>query len=117
NGLARGKRLPVSALPRLYAKGLCMPASAALVDISGEDVEGTGLVLESGDGDHVCHPVANALRPLPWSTRPGGQLLLHMHGPDGTAFPGDSRTTLMQALERLQKLGLTPVVATEFEFQ
>src|SRR5699024_2039390 len=91
NGLMRGKRLPVAALPKLYDKGLCLPASTVVLDIHGREVEATGLVMDTGDADHMCHPVAGSLRPLPWSERPAGQLLLAMHTPEGEPFNGDPR--------------------------
>src|SRR5699024_3825484 len=34
-GLMRGKRLPLASLPRLYEKGLCLPASTVVLDIHG----------------------------------------------------------------------------------
>lgn len=117
NGLARGKRLPGAGLSRLCAKGLCLPASTPLLDIWGEEVEATGLVLETGDADQTCLPVAGSLRPLPWSDRPGAQLLLQMFTPDGRPFSGDPRNLLAGVLERLRARGLTPVVATEIEFR
>lgn len=117
NGIVRGKRLPISALSRLYEKGLCLPASTLLLDIRGEEVEATGLVLETGDADHTCKPAAGSLRPLPWARRPGGQLFLQMLSPDGQPFAGDSRNVLAGVLERLRERGLTPVVATELEFR
>ncbi|HLQ86867.1 MAG TPA: glutamine synthetase family protein, partial [Salinisphaeraceae bacterium] len=82
-----------------------------------DEVEATGMVLDTGDGDHYCHPVPGSLRPIPWSHRPGGQLITQMHTPAGEPFAGDSRTVLARVLERLAERGLTPVVATELEFR
>lgn len=117
NGLLRGKRLPVSQLPRLYDKGLCLPASTAVLDIYGQEVEATGMVMDTGDADHICRPVAGSLRPLPWAQRPSGQVLLEMNTPEGQPFIGDPRVVAAGALAQLQALGLTPVVATELEFR
>lgn len=117
NGLIRGKRLPISALPRLYKKGLSLPTSTAVLDIYGRGAEVTGLLRDTGDADHICKPVPRSLRALPWSKRPGGQLLLEMHTPEGEPFDGDPRVVAAGALQRLRTLGLTPVVATELEFQ
>lgn len=117
NGLIRGKRLPAASLPHVYAQGLCLPASTVLLDIRGKEVEATGMVLETGDADHVCHPVPGSLRVLPGSTRPAGQVLLEMHGPDGKPFLGDPRVIEANALRRLKARGLTPVVAAELEFR
>lgn len=117
NGIMRGKRLPISALPRIYEKGLCLPASTVLLDIRGQEVEATGMVLDTGDADHSCRPIPASLRPLPWSDRPGGQVFLQMFTPQGAPFAGDSRTVLTRVLDRLRGRGLTPVVATELEFR
>ncbi|WP_435102711.1 glutamine synthetase family protein [Arhodomonas sp. AD133] len=117
NGIARGKRLPAASLPRLYGKGLCLPASTLVLDVWGEEVAETGLIFETGDADHTCYPVPGSLRPLPWSERPGGQLLLQMLTPEGGPFPGDPRNILAGVVARLGELGVTPVVATELEFR
>ncbi|NNC23293.1 glutamine synthetase [Salinisphaera sp. USBA-960] len=117
NGIARGKRVPMTALDRLYEKGLCLPASTALLDIWGSEVEDTGLVLETGDADHICWPVLDKVWPQPWSQRSGGQLLMQMHANDGTPFAGDPRVVLNTVLERLNARGLHPVIAIELEFR
>ncbi len=117
NGIARGKRLPGEALARLYTKGLCLPASTLLLDIWGNEVEGTGLVARTGDADHECAPVAGSLRPVPWSPRPGAQVLLQMQTPDGTPWEADPRNILIRARDRLIARGYRPVVASEIEFR
>lgn len=117
NGILRGKRLPMTSLARVYDQGLCLPASTLLLDIRGQEVEATGMVLDTGDGDHYCWPVPGSLRPLPWSQRPGVQLFMQMFTPSEEPFAGDSRTVLARVLERLGRRGLTPVVATELEFR
>lgn len=116
NGIARGKRIPADALPRLYDKGLYLPASTLLLDIWGNEVEATGLVFDSGDADHPCHPVPGSLRPLPWSGRNSAQLILTMSTPDGEPFHADPRQVLAGIVARLHRRGLVPVVATELEF-
>ncbi|WP_423821800.1 glutamine synthetase family protein [Salinisphaera sp. SPP-AMP-43] len=117
NGIVRGKRLPAASLDRVYRKGLNLPVSTPLLDIWGQEVEATGLALASGDADRPCYPVAGSLRPMPWSPRPAAQMLLMMHEPDGSRFPGDPRAILASVLDRLAARGLTPVVATELEFR
>lgn len=117
NGIMRGKRLPITSLPKVYKDAMCLPASTFLLDVQGDEVEGTGMVLETGDGDHYCHAVPGSLRPLPWSKRPGGQLFMQMFTPEGEPFAADSRTVLSTVLGRLKQRGLTPVVATELEFR
>ena len=117
NGLLRGKRLPAGMLSRLYAKGINLPASTPLLDIWGEEVEGTGLILSTGDADKCCHPVPHSLRPMPWTRRPAAQLLLAMVDDDGRGFAGDPRAKLAAIIERLAARGLRAVVATELEFR
>lgn len=116
NGVMRGKRLPAKTLPRIFDKGLCLPASTLLMDVRGQDVEATGLVSDTGDGDHYCHPVPGSLRPIPWCRRPAGQFFMQMFTPEGKPFAGDSRSVLAGVLARLEQRGLTPVVAAELEF-
>ncbi|RJS91967.1 glutamine synthetase [Salinisphaera sp. Q1T1-3] len=117
NGLLRGKRLPAGMIDRLYTKGLNLPASTPLLDIWGQEVEATGLVLETGDADRLCRPVPQSLRPMPWSRRPAAQLLLEMIDDDGSRFAGDPRAVLAAVIARLAERGLRAVVATELEFR
>lgn len=117
NGLLRGKRLPAGMLSRLYTKGINLPASTPLLDIWGEEVEGTGLIMTTGDADKLCRPVAHSLRPMPWTRRPAAQLLLAMFDDDGAGFMGDPRAILASVVQRLAARGLKAVVATELEFR
>lgn len=117
NGIARGKRLPASALPRLYTAGLCLPASTLVLDVWGNEVEATGLVFDTGDADHPCQPVAGSLRPLPWSEGRGAHLLLRMDTPAGDPYHADPRNVLAAVAGRFAARGQTPVVATELEFR
>ena len=116
NGMPRGKRIPLRELPQVYEKGMLLPRSIPLVNISGDDVEATGQVSDTGDRDTFCYPVPGSLRPVPWNRRPSGQVLLHMSSMDGRPFEGDPRTHLDRAVKRLAKLGLTAVMACEMEF-
>lgn len=117
NGIARGKRIPASALTRLYESGLCLPASTLVLDVWGNEVEETGLVFATGDADHHCHPVADSLRPLPWTNGRAGQLLLRMDDPEGRPYHADPRNQLAAVAERFQRRGQHPVIATELEFR
>ncbi|MFM9271939.1 glutamine synthetase family protein [Halomonas elongata] len=117
NGVLRGKRIPRDNLEKVYRDGVNLPASVFALDIHGNTVEETGLGLDSGDGDRVCHPVPGTLMPSPW-LRDGqqAQLLMTMAEPDGTPFFADPRQVLDRVLERFRCAGLTPVVAVELEF-
>jgi glutamine synthetase len=117
NGIARGKRVPASALTRLYKSGLCLPASTLVLDVWGGEVEETGLIFETGDADQHCHPVPASLRPLPWSDGRGAQVLLRMDDPAGKPYHADPRNVLARVAERFRQRGETPVIATELEFR
>lgn len=117
NGIARGKRVPASALPRLYDKGLCLPASTLILDVWGNEVEATGLIFDTGDADHPCWPITGTLQPLPWTDGRGGQVLLRMDTPEAVPYPADPRNVLVGVAERFAARGQTPVIATELEFR
>ncbi|GED22134.1 glutamine synthetase family protein [Halomonas halmophila] len=117
NGVLRGKRIPRENLEKVYRDGVNLPASVFALDIHGNTIEETGLGLETGDGDRVCHPVPGSLMPSPW-LRDGrqAQLLMSMSEADGRPFFADPRQVLDGVLERFRRAGLTPVVALELEF-
>ena len=117
NGIARGKRLPARALPRLFDSGFCLPASTVVLDVWGSEVGETGLIFDKGDADHHCYPVPGSLRPLPWTNGRGAQVMLRMDGPDGRPFHADPRNVLDSVAERFRRRGQTPVIATELEFR
>lgn len=117
NGIARGKRVPASALPRLFRSGLCLPASTLVLDVWGQEVEETGLIFDTGDADHHCYPVPDSLRPLPWAEGRGGQVLLRMDDPDGQPYHADPRNVLDRVVGRFRARGQMPVIATELEFR
>lgn len=116
NGVLRGKRVPATALEKVYANGVCLPMSLVAADIRGNTVEETGLGYDIGDEDRVCRPVPGSLRPVPWSPRPALQLMLAMEDGAGGWFQAHPRRVLQRVLERLARLGLTPVLAVELEF-
>lgn len=117
NGIARGKRLPADALPQLYDKGLYLPASTLLLDVWGNEVAATGLIAATGDADQLCLPVAGGLRPVPWSRRPGAQVILHMVTTSGEPWANDPRNILARITGQLRARGHHPVVASEIEFR
>jgi len=115
-GVARGKSLAREELEPLYRNGRNVAGSILGLDLRGEDVEETGLVWSVGDADKLCLPVPGTLKPAPWLRRPGAQLLMTMHEPDGTPATADPRHALARVVERLEADGLHPVVAVELEF-
>lgn len=116
NGLLRGKRVTGAALDKVLAEGVCLPMSLIGTDITGNTVEETGLGYDIGDEDRICRPVPGTLRPVPWSPRPMGQLLLSMEDGQGGAFEANPRQVLQRVLAGFAARGLTPVVAVELEF-
>ena len=58
SGVPRGKSVRVHELERLYRSGRHVAGSILGLDVTGVDVEATGLVWQSGDADLVCHPGA-----------------------------------------------------------
>src|ERR1700722_12053247 len=82
SGIARGKIIERAELDALYSHGRNVAGSILGLDITGEDVEATGLVWSNGDADLLCHPVPGSLRPAPWLSRTG-QVMLSMYELDG----------------------------------
>jgi glutamine synthetase len=115
SGIARGKIIDRGELGALYAHGRNVAGSILGLDITGEDVEATGLVWSNGDADLLCHPVPGSLRPAPWLSRTG-QVMLSMYELDGRPAAADPRHALARAVARLASLGFTAVVACELEF-
>ncbi len=116
NGIGRGKNIAREELESLYRSGRNVAGSILGLDVTGEDVEETGLVWEVGDADLCCRPVAGSLSRAPWLERPTAQVLGTMFELDGRPACADPRHVLARAVERLGDAGFTPVVAVELEF-
>jgi glutamine synthetase len=115
-GIARGKVIAREELETLYRDGRCVAGSILGLDVTGEDVEGTGLVWSAGDADRICRPVPGTLRPAPWTARPSAQVLLSMYDMDGPPTSADPRHVLAAQVARLEQMGLRPIMAAEIEF-
>ena len=115
-GVARGKNIRREELEAIYHNGRNVAGSILGHDITGEDVDATGLVWDTGDADMLCRPVAGTLAPAPWLAAPTAQLMLSMYTPAGAPADADPRHALARAAQRLQALGLQPVLACEIEF-
>ena len=61
NAIGRGKIIRRNELLKLYESGRQFPLSLLGMDITGEDVPDTGLILEQGDGDIKAWPIAKSL--------------------------------------------------------
>ena len=115
SGVTRGKTLRRHELEALYTHGRNVAGSILGLDVTGADVEATGLVWEAGDADKLCRPVPGTLRIAPWLERTG-QVMLSMVELDGAPAPADPRHCLARVIKRLDSLGYRAVLACELEF-
>jgi glutamine synthetase len=115
NTVERGKRIDRSAIATIFERGMPLPGSMFALDIEGGTVEATGLGFQDGDADRPCLPIAGTLVPVPWQTDVA-QVQLRMHDFDGARFFADPRRVLEELVATFASLGLTPVVAVEYEF-
>ena len=69
-GIARGKLIAREELLSLFTDGRCVAGSILGLDVTGEDVEATGLVWSVGDADRLCRPIPGTLVRAPWMSRP-----------------------------------------------
>jgi len=116
SGVARGKAVRREELQKIFDTGRPVAGSILGLDITGEDVDATGLVWDTGDADMTARPIAGSLRVAPWLATPTGQLMLTMFDAQGQPAAADPRHALVRAVERFSAFGLTPVVACEIEF-
>jgi glutamine synthetase len=117
NTVERGKRIDRAGIAGVFERGMPLPGSMFALDIIGGTVEATGLGFADGDADRPCMPIPGTLVPVPWSAAEGvAQVQLSMYQHDGTPFFGDPRHVLAAVLQKFSRLGLTPMVAIEYEF-
>jgi glutamine synthetase len=115
-GVPRGKRLRRHEIEAVYAQGRFLPGSILVNDITGQDVEATGLVWEDGDADRVARPIAGRLTPAPWLGDDVAQIPMSMYELDGKPHDLDPRHVLKRVIDRFEADGLVPVVACELEY-
>lgn len=116
SGVPRGKRLRRHELMPLYEQGRFLPSSMLVTDITGQDVEATGLIWEGGDADKVGRPVPARLAMAPWLGPDIAQVSVSVWELDNTPVDLDPRHVLARVIERFAKDGLVPVAACELEF-
>jgi glutamine synthetase len=116
SGVLRGKNVRREELERIFDSGRQVAGSILGLDITGEDVDDTGLVWDTGDADMCARPIAGTLVRAPWLAAPTGQLMLTLFDAKGAPAPADPRHALVRVIDRLAKQGFTPVVACEIEF-
>ncbi len=116
SGVPRGKRLRRHELMAVYEQGRFLPGSVLVCDVTGRDVEETGLVWEDGDADRLARPAPGTLVPAPWLGDDTAQVITSMYELDGRPNDLDPRHVLAGVLARFAADGLTPVVACELEY-
>jgi len=116
SGVLRGKSVRREELQRIFETGRQVAGSILGLDITGEDVDATGLVWDTGDADMTARPIAGSLKVTPWLAAPTAQLMLTMFDGAGAPAAADPRHALARMVERFAALGMTPVVACEIEF-
>ncbi|GGE14700.1 glutamine synthetase [Polymorphobacter glacialis] len=115
-GVPRGKRLRAHEFLSAFEQGRYLPGSLLVADITGLDVEESGMVWEDGDADRVGWPVAGTLKPATWLGDDSAEVMLSMFELSGAPCDLDPRRVLMNVIERFTADGLVPVVACELEF-
>lgn len=116
SGVLRGKSVRREELERIFDSGRQVAGSILGLDITGEDVDETGLVWDTGDADMCARPIAGTLVRAPWLAAPTGQLLLTLFDGRGAPAAADPRHVLVRAADSLVARGFVPVVACEIEF-
>ncbi|KRO94116.1 MAG: glutamine synthetase family protein [Proteobacteria bacterium] len=116
NGIVRCKRIPAREFATFFREGVKGPASTVLLNVLGEFCDEVDFANLEGDPDKLIHPIANTLAPVTWLKSDTAQVLATFTELDGSPAMFDCRNILIKALEHLQAMGLTPIVATELEF-
>ena len=116
SGVPRGKNLLRRDLRPIYEYGRFLPGTMGGLDITGEDVEESGLVWSDGDADRLGRPVSGTLTRAPWLGPDYAQVMLTMYELDGTRCNFDPRHVLQGVVDRFKEFKLTPVIACEMEF-
>lgn len=116
SGVPRGKAVRRDELVRIFDSGRQVAGSILGLDITGKDVDNTGLVWDTGDADMCARPIAGTLVRAPWLAAPTGQLMLTMFDGKGAPAVADPRHCLVRVLETFTAQELRPVVACEIEF-
>ena len=94
NAVGRGKIIRRHELLKLYESGRQFPLSLLGMDITGEDVPDTGLILEQGDGDIKAWPIPSSLKLIHNSKPPRGELFMTMSDIEGNKLNIDPRNAL-----------------------
>lgn len=105
-GKMKNVSILASELPRAFETGILFDASC----IKG--------FMEVQDSDLLLFPDPSTLSVLPWRPQQGrvARLYCHIKHPDGTAFAGDGRYMLKQAVKYAKEKGYKVQIGTECEF-
>ena len=116
NGILRGKQLGRDYVKKLYTEGVRLPASNYILDWTGQNIATLDLGSADGDPDFFCKAAPGTLKPVPGAGRPTGQVIASMVDENDTPHFADPRHLLELAVARFADIGLTPVIAIEYEF-
>ena len=114
NGIFRGLAAPLADADSLLA-GVPWSSSLFSSRYDGAVVEETGRGLSCGDPDYPCHVVAGTQVPVPWRADTQ-QAVFAMMQPNGKPYAMDPQHLLTSLVACLEQDGMTPILATEFEF-
>jgi len=112
----RAKRMPIDQAGKLFSQGIEMPYALHLIDATGDSCDPLGIGIGNGAPDGTAMPISGTLAPIPWSERPGAQVLLTFFEPDRRRSRADPRWVLEGVLNRYRAARLHPVAAVEYEF-
>ena len=115
-GIVRGKRYPRADMEKLFTKGLQIPHTIHLLDVTGESLDPCGRGFSDGDPDGTAVPIPDTLVPVPWAPQPCAQVLMTMNDEAGAPSIWDPRNVAAAVVERFAETGLRPVIAFELEF-
>lgn len=116
NGIGRGKIIRRHEVEALYKQGRHLPSSILGLDVTGEDVEETGLVWSVGDADLRAWPIPGTLVPLPHTHPARAQVLVSLYHLDGRPHGADPRHALTRQVDAMAGERMHPAGAFELEF-
>ena len=116
NGILRGKRYPRAEIVHLYEKGMLMPYSAMVVDVTGNTSDAGGVGFSDGDPDGIMFPVPGTLVPVPWAHEPTAQCIVSFDGSNEGMELLEPRNVLARVDDKLRADGLFVTCALELEF-
>lgn len=116
SGVPRGKNLLRHDIRPIYEYARFLPGTMLALDVTGMDVEESGLVWTDGDADRLGKPAPGGLTLAPWLGPDFAQLMLSVYELDGKPCDVDPRHVLQSVIDRFKEFNLTPVIACEMEF-